>query len=64
MDNSFTIHEPECDDVDQRVIAEAFVKVDIAADVRYADRIAVRRDAIDDALRDVAAMLIVQRSEA
>ena len=45
---------PERDDVDEHVVVEAFVEVDVAGEIRNADRVAVRRDAVDDALRDVA----------
>ena len=57
------VHEPERDDVHQTVVAETLFEVDVAGDVRHADRVAVGGDPVDDALRHVAAVRIVERSE-
>ncbi len=63
VDDVALFHEPERDDVHEAIVAEALVEIDVAADIRHADRVAVRRDPVDDALRDVARMRIVERPE-
>ena len=50
------LHDTERDDVDQAVLVETVVEVDVAGEVRHADRVAVGGDTVDDALRDVALM--------
>ena len=41
--------DAERDDVDQTIVVEALVEIDVAGDVRNADRVAVRGDAVDHA---------------
>ncbi len=57
------LHESERDDVHQHVVVERLVDEDVAAEVRHADRVAVRGDPVDDLLRDVAAVLVLQAAE-
>ena len=48
--------EPDRHDVDQTIVVEPLVEIHVAGDVRYADRVAVRGDAVDNALRHIALM--------
>ena len=63
MDDAVVFDQPERDDVHEAIVAIPFVQVHVARNRRHADRIAVGRDAVDDALRDVPAMRLVQRTE-
>ncbi len=54
MDDLRLFDDSERNDVDQAIVVEAFVEIDVARDIRNADRVAVRADAVDHALRDVA----------
>ncbi len=62
-------HEPfagqhaEAQHVDERVALVGGVEDDLAADRRHADRVAVARDAADDALGDPTAAGVVERPE-
>ncbi len=64
VDDFGLFEDAERDHVHQAIVAKAVVKVDVARDSRYADRVAVRGDSVDDALCDVAAMRVVLRPEA
>ena len=63
VDDVLLFDEAERDDVDQHVVVERLVEEHVAADVRHADRVAVGGDAVDDLLRDVAAVLVLQPAE-
>ena len=62
-------HEPvdreraETEHVDERVVAVALVEHELAADGRYADRVAVPADPAHDALEEVAGARVVERPE-
>ncbi len=64
VDDVFFLDEPECDDVDEHVVVERLVEEHVAPDVGHADCVAVRGDAVDDLLRDVTAVLVLQPAEA
>ncbi len=63
VDDVLLFDEPERHDVDEHVVVERLVEEHVAADVRHADRVAVGGDAVDDLLRDVAAVLVLQPAE-
>ena len=55
--------DAEAEDVDQRVVLVGLVEDGLAADGRYAHRVAVAADAGDDALGDPPAAGVVERAE-
>ncbi len=63
MDDLAFPDQPERDDVDQHVVVERLVDVHVAAEIRHADRVPVGGDAVDHALRDVAAVRILEPAE-
>ena len=58
VDDLGLFDDPERDDVDRAIVVETLVEIDVAGDIRNADRVAVRADSVDHALRDVALMRV------